>query len=391
MTSLTARLPDPAADSVPPADREPDQPSPDSGPAPRRARDWKLVIGAGVVSLALFAALVWLPVPYVAMSPGPMFNTIGAYDGVELIEVSGTKTFPTTGQLDMTTVSERGGPYGNLTFGELVFGVIDPQRSVVPTELLYPEPLDEDQARRQGQAQFQTSQSNAIAAAMGLLGKPVSAALVVTSVSPGSPAEGKLEPGDELVSVNGTPVDAPLEAVAKIHALTPGDRVVLGVERKGERERVSITTVESTENPGRAFIGITVGVLYSAPFDIQFHLDNVGGPSAGLMFTLGLYDELTPQDLTRGRFIAGTGTISPTGDVGAIGGIAQKMAAAKDAGAELFLAPVANCPQVLDSKPDDLPVAAVETAQEAVDAVRDFTSGKPVPTCEQVRELAALG
>lgn len=355
----------------------------------RAGRRWPLVLASGLVTLALAALIVWLPVPYVAMSPGPMFNTVGEYGGVELIEISEQRTYPVSGRLDMTTVSERGGPYGNLTFGEMVYGVLDPTRAVVPERLLYPEPVDEEDAVSTGRAQFATSQSNAIAAAMGLLGKPVNEALMVTSVVPDSPADGKLEPGDALVKLNGVPVDEPLAAIAKIHALKPGQQISVVVERNGKEQTVRLVLAESPDEPGRAFIGINVGVLYSADFPIQFHLENVGGPSAGLMFTLGLYDELTPADLTGGKFIAGTGTIAPDGKVGAIGGIAQKMAAARGQDAALFLAPAENCSDVLVSRPDGLAVAAVATAEQAVAAVKAFNRGEPVPTCESVSAAGA--
>lgn len=107
------------------------------------------------------------------------------------------------------------------------------------------------------------------------------------------------------------------------------------------------------KNPhtGKGLLGV---ILVSVPADgatIEYNLEDIGGPSAGLMFTLAVVDKLSPGELTGGKFIAGTGTISESGEVGPIGGITHKIRAAKDAGAEVFLTPAANCGKLRPRRP----------------------------------------
>ena len=147
---------------------------------------------------------------------------------------------------------------------------------------------------------------------------------------------------------------------------------------------VTITTAESDDSGAkRAIVGISAGTDHTFPFDIDIKLADVGGPSAGLMFALGLYDKLTPGSLTGGKFVAGTGTIDDDGNVGPIGGIRQKLAGARADGATWFLAPADNCDEVVDHVPDGLDVVKVSTfdqARSAVEAIADGRTGS-LPHC----------
>jgi len=319
-----------------------------------------LVLPVVLLVAAVVVAAV-LPVPYVRLSPGPTYNTIGSYDGTPLITISGHRTYPTAGNLNMTTVSEAGGPVGRLTLGDALRGWVDPTVRVVPREQLYPD--------------------DAVAAALGHLKIPVTTLTVVASVSNGTPADGHLEPGDVLVSIQGTPIRTPADVGKAVRSHPVGTSLAIVVRRDSATKTVTVVSGPKPGAPATPYLGITAGVSYKAPFPITFALDDVGGPSAGTMFALGIVDKLTPGELNGGKFVAGTGTISPDGQVGPIGGIAQKMVGARDAGAVLFLAPASNCDEVVGHVPDGLTVTPMATLDQAVTRLGDYAAGKALPSC----------
>jgi PDZ domain-containing protein len=322
-----------------------------------------------------------LPVPFVKLSPGPTFNVIGEDEGTDVIRITGTETYPVTGVLDMTTVYETGGPRGGLTFVDAIGSWLDPSDAVVPQELLFPDDISSDDVAARQAILFDTSQSNAIAAAMRYLDRPVEIAVVANAVYSDTPAEGVIEAKDEIVAVNGTPVSSAQQVVDAVRGEPVGTTFEFTVQREGTEEVLSVTSAENPDVPGSPFIGIGVGELYSAEFPIDFTLEDVGGPSAGLMFAMGIVDRLTPGSLTGGEHIAGTGTIDPDGVVGPIGGIRQKLAGARDAGAVLFLMPADHCAEAAGHIPDGLTVAPVTTLTEAISSVEAFTAGEPVAQC----------
>lgn len=356
-------------------------------------RGWMLLISA-VTSLALVLVALLLPVPFVRMSPGPTFNVIGEQDGREVIEIQDTTTYPVSGALDMTTVLESGGPRGGLSFVEALASWLDPSDAVVPRELLFPDDITGEEVRMRQAALFSTSGSNAIAAALNALDLPVRSTVVVDAVYDGTPAAGVLEAQDEVLSVDGAPVQTPSDVVDAVRSRPAGTPLEFTVRRAGETPdgeegdapvtedvTVTVTTDDNPESPGTPYIGIGVSELYSADFPITFTLEDVGGPSAGLMFALGIVDKLTPVDLTAGRHVAGTGTITPDGEVGPIGGIRQKLAGARESGATLFLMPESHCAEAQGHVPDGLTVVPVGTLDDAIAAVEAFSAGSEVTSC----------
>jgi PDZ domain-containing protein len=322
------------------------------------------------------------------LTPGPVFNTIGQVDGKDAIVISGNRTFPTEGALDMTTVSEFGGAEGGVNVAQAVMGWASPTRRVVPRETIYPESESHAQAAKEKAEAFATSQSHAISAALRQLGLPVRTAVVVSSVEQGAPAQDQLRAGDHITSIDGRAVAAPQQVVDAVRQAAIGTEHVFDVVRAGTPLTVKVKSGSRPDDPTTSqdestvpFVGIGIDTLYSGDFDVEFTIERVGGPSAGMMFALGLVDKLTPGPLTGGRVVAGTGTIEPDGTVGAIGGIAQKMAGARSAGAELFLAPQSNCEEILGHIPDGLTVTPVSTLAEAVSAIENYTAGQPLPTC----------
>ncbi|HQR80876.1 MAG TPA: PDZ domain-containing protein, partial [Actinomycetota bacterium] len=315
--------------------------------------------------LVVLFALQAIAVPYVRLSPGPVFDVLGQSDGQPVISIRGAEVHPTTGRLDMTTVSERGGPFGGLTLFEAYTGWLDPAVAVVPTYLLYPPDTSGEQAKRLGADQFSDSQENARIAALREVGEPVRTRPWVREVIPGTPAEGVLKHGDVVLSADGRPLAGPEQLARVIGRAGPGSTVTLEVRRDRAVEKVVVETIGNPLDPAKGYVGVSLGVIGESPVQIDFHLQDVGGPSAGLIFSLGIVDKLTPGGLLSERTVAGTGTMSADGRVGPVGGVRQKLAAAASGGATLFLVPAANCDQVSGGVPDGLEVAAVQSLAQA--------------------------
>jgi Lon-like protease len=187
-----------------------------------------------------------------------------------------------------------------------------------------------------------------------------------------------LRSGDIITAVDGTPVNCHHDAAALIRARRPGAPVTLTVSRRGHAQTFRLRTVSISGTP---VVGVQVGESFVFPFKVHISIGNIGGPSAGMMFALGIIDKITPADLTDGRFIAGTGEIEANGKVDPIGGIQQKMAGARNAGATVFLAPAANCGDTAGAVPPGLRVVKVATLSGAVAALTALRQGQPVPSC----------
>jgi PDZ domain-containing protein len=221
------------------------------------------------------------------------------------------------------------------------------------------------------------SQNDATTAALHELGIPSKTA--VGSVTKGAPADGKLLPGDVLTTVDGHPVTDAASLRSLISTRKPGQDVVIGYTRKGVPGTATLTTASSGETPPRAIIGIAPSQVSTVKVDIR--LQDVGGPSAGLMFALGIIEKLGPESLTGGRTIAGTGEITADGKVGAIGGIAQKMRGARAEKATVFLSPAQNCDEARANKPSGLTLVKVSTLKDALAALATLRAGGTPPSC----------
>jgi PDZ domain-containing protein len=351
-----------------------------------------MLLASALTLLVLLALAFLLPVPFVKLAPGPTFNVIGESDGQPVIKISGGQTFPVTGSLDMTTVLESGGPRGGLTFVDAIASWLNPSDAVVPRELLFPDDVSGAEVEKHNALMFSTSESNAIAAAMTYLKRPVLSKVVVSAVFQDSPAFGVLNPKDEIVAIDGVEVTQPDQVAKAIRSKPIGTTFEFTISRDGVddgngctkdnvEQKVTVTSAANPDDDTKPYIGISVSELYSAGFPIDFTLTDVGGPSAGLMFATGIVDKLTPDNLTGGKHIAGTGTIDPGGTVGPIGGIRQKLAGARGAGAELFLMPKEHCGEAAGHIPDGLTVVPVETLADGVAAIKAYNAGQPVASC----------
>lgn len=349
---------------------------------PERVSPRSIMLSAGMlVTALLLALLVVLPVPYAVNSPGPTRDVLGEHDGTPLIQISGAETYDSTGELRLTTVSGTGGP----GFPSSVVGVLQGwlSKSVVvqPVELLYPPDQTQDEIDKSNTAEMVSSQENATVAALTELGYEVPATLVVAGTVEGTDAAGKVEEGDVIVALDGTPVPDYQGLIELLDAVEPGSTVTLTVRRHGQAVDVPIVT--ATKDDGGAQIGVYIDPTFDLPVDVTISIDDIGGPSAGTMFALGIVDKMTPEDEAKGKDIAGTGTIDVTGEVGPIGGIRQKLAGADRDGATWFLAPASNCDEVVGHVPDGLRVVRISTLHEAREAITAIGAGTAadLPTC----------
>jgi Lon-like protease len=334
---------------------------------------------AGVCVLAGLVVAAVVQVPYVALSPGPTLNTLGKPDGKELIQISGRTIYPTTGNLNLVTVSYSGGPGTDFNIFSALRAWLTPNEAVVPASEIYGTGQTQQQVIHQDTQQMLGSQQDATAAALCYLNIGYTTADPVSTVVKGTPAYGALHPGDEITAVDGTPVGCHHDVVTMIRDRAPGAPVDLTVARGGAIRTLRLTTASVGNKP---VVGIQLGSpTYRFPFGVKINLADVGGPSAGLMFALGIIDKLTPDNLTGGRFIAGTGEIQPNGAIAPIGGIQQKMAGARSAGATVFLTPADNCANTAGAVPTGLRVVKVSTLAGAISELQAIKAGKPVPSC----------
>jgi Lon-like protease len=329
--------------------------------------------------IGAIAAASLLPVPYVILSPGPTLNTLGTGPaGRPLIQITGHKTFPASGHLNLVTVSFQGGPSDSLNIFAALEAWLSPHDAVVPEQELFPAGKTQQQVTQQDTQQMAGSQQTATAAALCQLKISFTPLDTVAVVEKGMPAAGKLMAGDVITAVDGIPVTCRADAATLIRSHRPGTPLTLTVSRHGAIRHVRLTTASVG---GHAVVGVEVSESFRFPFTVHIRVGDIGGPSAGLMFALGIIDKLTAQNLTAGKFIAGTGEISADGTVSPIGGIQQKMAGAAQAGATVFLTPAANCPDTKGAVPAGLRLVKVSTLAGAVADLRALAAGKSVPSC----------
>jgi PDZ domain-containing protein len=359
----------------------------DDSPAPQGARRRRPSIGWTALLIALVAGVILgiMPAPYVIEKPGPVYNTLGSaqYDGVEtpLITIPGETVYPTSGTLDLLTVSLLGNRENPPSWLAVAGAWLDPSEAVLPIDQVFPASVSTEQRDARSTADMTNSQQDAIAAALTHLGYDYPTTVSVVSLPDGSPAEGSIEPEDQISAVNGTVVASVAELRAALQTNGADTAARLEIVRDGVVQNVAVTPID---NNGTVVAGVNVTVAYQFPFDVQIQLDKVGGPSAGMMFSLGIIDKLTPGELQGGENVAGTGTIDQSGKVGAIGGIQQKLYGAVENGATWFLAPADNCDEVTGNIPDGLTVFSVATLDDAIsalDAIERGADTSDLPSC----------
>jgi Lon-like protease len=348
---------------------------------PQASRRLTTLLIAGACVLVGLAVAALVTVPYVALTPGPTLNTLGTTGvaGQAMIQITGHKTYPAPGHLNMVTVSYTGGPGSNFNIFSALSAWLTPDDAVVPEDEIFSPGQTQQQVIQQDTQEMVGSQQDATAAALCYLHIPFKAVNTVQSAEKGTPAYGALQAGDVITAVDGTPVSCTNDVVTMIRDRRPGAPVTLTIQRTGVTKTIRLDTVD---RDGVPVVGVDLAPeTFAFPFTVKINLQNIGGPSAGMMFALGIIDKLTPDNLTGGRFIAGTGEISPNGAVSPIGGIQQKMAGARSAGATIFLTPAANCPNTVGAVPQGLTLVRVSTLAQAVSYLNAIKHGQRVPTC----------
>jgi PDZ domain-containing protein len=334
---------------------------------------------ASVAAAAAIAVSVLVPVPYVILGPGPTLNTLGKdSSGHPLITISGHASYPTTGHLNMVTVSYQGGPGDNLSIFAALAAWLNPDEAVVPESELFAPGQSQKQTQQQNAQEMTSSQQTAVAAALTALHIRYGMQVVVVLAETGYPAYGVLKPGDVITAVDGQAVTSRANLTDLVRAHPAGSPLTLTIIRNGSTQKVQVSTKQVGGHP---VMGVEIAGQYKFPFTVKFSVGDIGGPSAGMMFALGIIDKLTSLDLTGGKFIAGTGEITASGQVEAIGGIQQKMAAARQAGATVFLAPAANCSAAKGAVPAGLRLVKVSTLSQAVTYLEALKANRPVPSC----------
>lgn len=335
-----------------------------------------LTLIVALVPIVVFGVLLALvTVPYVSLGPGPTFDTLGEVDGKQVVDIQGTQTHPTSGHLNMTTVSQR----DDLTLAEALTLWLSGQEQLMPRALVYPPGKSREEIDKANNADFQQSEHNAEYAALGYLKYPE--AVTIAKVSDPGPSLGKLQAGDAVDAVDGKPVKDVDQFTSLLKGTKPGQSVAIDFRRKNAPPGSARITLGTNPDRKYGFLGVSVMDAPWAPFVVDFNLANIGGPSAGLMFSLAVVDKLTTGNLVGSKFVAGTGTIKADGKVGPIGGIVHKMAAARSAGATVFLVPAKNCYEASSDKLPGLQLVKVDDLRQAVDALHTVTAGGEPPSC----------
>lgn len=326
-----------------------------------------------IVLGALLLAMIAIPIPYVALVPGPTVDTLGTYNDERVIVVEGTTVNETEGHLNLTTV----GVVGRMTLVEAIYGWFSPNTAVVPRESVYPPTETREETEQKNREDYLVSESSAIAAAYHYLGYPV----MVVVVTP--PQDSAIRAGDAIVKVNGMSVRSFDELGTLMEQIPPNTPVKVDYLHFGEMKTATITTTSPGDDRTGSLLGVTVTERGYSGFNVSFSENDIGGPSAGLMLSLGIIHLVGREPLIDDEFIAGTGTIDVDGDVGPIGGVRFKIEKAAEVGAQLFLVPSDNCAEALVGVPNDAPLLAkVDTLQDATMAIADLRAGDTPVLCE---------
>ena len=335
-----------------------------SSPSPRRRSGLVLLLLAATVGLV---ALSVFPAPYVIERPGVVVNVLGTNEGNPVISVSGAESYPTSGTLDLLTVGIVGNRDQTPTWPEIAAAWLDPAQTVTPLDEVFPPGTTTQQSEAESTAMMEQSQQNAIYVALDKLGYKIPIHIYAQQVNKKSPSSGKLVAGDYIEAINGVHPKDYAELRTLVKAYDGSHPLSVTVDRKGEKKTFAITPVKNDSDEW--MLGIIVGFKFDFPVEVKLQLSDIGGPSGGMIFALGIYDQLTKGELTGGASIAGTGTISTDGTVGSIGGIRQKLYGAQRAGAKYFLAPAENCGEVNGHIPSGMQVFRVKDFNEALTAV----------------------
>lgn len=331
----------------------------------------------------LTIATLLAPIPFVFFKPGVPDNVSGG-----IIKVNDVKTYPVNGKLFITSILVTN-PDSPVFGAETIVNWALGPHVVLPRDAVYPPIQPAKVITRDSRSEMRSSQATATAAALRYLGYEFQELYYISGIRKYSDANDKLQAGDFIMEIDGKKINDIDEIRSSYSDKEIGDSLLIAVDRENEsgdieRKSFNVELVENQElnastGEKRPAIGILVGTTARFPIDVDFNISGVGGPSAGMIFALGIIEKLTQEDLLRGRKVAGTGAITASGRVGGIGGIEEKMIGASRIGATVFLAPFENCLD-MKNRPKGLKVIPVSTLEEAVEALRAPDNFKH-PTC----------
>jgi Lon-like protease len=327
------------------------------------------------LSIALLVGVL-VVAPLGAASPYFLITPGGTYDIGSRLRVPDDQRRP-MGRMAFTAVYEQEASWTEVARTQL-FG----QAEVVPAAVVRPPGTTQEQVNQTNKRLIDESKPVAAVVALRAAGYTVDITgqgAQVESILTGMPADGVLQVGDIIVAVDGQPIDTTNALIASVRRHQPGDQVTLSIVREGQQQDVQLATANSPTEPGRPLIGVTISTyLYDVrmPFPVDVESDNVGGPSAGFMFALGILDAITDGDLTRGYYVVGTGTIAPDGTIGAVGGAAEKALAAEQDGAQLFLVPKDD----YDESKRWVKQLRIVPVERFEDAIQALCALEPLPT-----------
>lgn len=350
----------------------------------RLTRQTRLSLAAAVGFVVLALLIAVLPAPYVLYSPGRAYAVAGPETNADpVIRIDGIATYPVHGQLHMTTVAVTRAD-ARTSLAAAVYAYWAPNRDALPRDSVYDPGKTTEQVRAEERQMMDTSQQDATVAGLRAAHIPVEEVPVIAAVTLSGPANGQLVPGDLVLAVDGQPISSPQELRSLIQARRIGQPVRLGIERDRRPMDVEVVTVASNQDPERPVLGVQIGIGYRYSPTVTFGVSHdIGGPSAGVVFALAVFALVTPEDLLRGRSVAGTGEIQPDGHVQAIGGLQEKLAGAEAAGATIFLVPGANCGD-LQGVRTKMELIRVDTLDDAINGLRhlgDPAAANLVPRC----------
>ena len=339
------------------------------------------ILLAGLAGMVAAIILAQVSLPYAIMTPGPVTNTLGEVgDGTPLIVVEGAPTYPTDGELNFTTVRVGGGPGDETSVADYLSARFSSEATILPVEEVFPQGATRTEIREENEAEMVGSQQEAAAVALRALGYAVDETVTIVEIDEASAFTGLLEVDDVIVGVNEVATDGAEAIRAEVATVPVGGPISVTVLRDGEELTLDGTTIDAG---GRPVLGIYLSRSFESDVDVTITAGEVGGPSAGMMFALGIYDVLTEGPLTGGEQISGTGTITADGRVGPIGGIVQKVVGARDDGSRFFLAPPDNCDELDGRVPEEVDVFSVATFEDALTAVEAISTGDvdSLPRC----------
>lgn len=351
-----------------------------------QTRRERMMLAIILFTLLMFVAMI-LPSSYLVQKAGPAIDVNSQVKGKSIVEVKGVQTYQSSTKLFMTTVSAWGSPDSGVPGAQAFAALFQQDAQLIPVRAYYPKEISADDVEKHNKQLMNNSQDAAALLAFEMAGHKVKMDVKIVAVDKTKPSGKLLKSGD---IIRGISVGEKTSEIHRTHshyelskvldAVQPGTVVNLEIERAGKNLKVSFPTLPyRADSTGWVHPGSLLGVAITVeniklPAKVKYIIDGIGGPSAGNMFALGIYDAITPGSLGGDAKIAGTGTVAWDGDVGPIGGIRHKMRGAAAVGATDFLAPAENCAETIGAEPPGMNVWAVRSTEESVKAVKAISA-----------------